>query len=55
MLKLRASLKHDHSKVMRMFVPTTGFILLFVTFCGFCFCICKKEPEVTNKKMKLIF
>jgi hypothetical protein len=57
MLKLRSTLKHDHSKVMRMFVPSIGFILLIVAFSGYCFCICKKEQvmEVTNKKMKLNF
>jgi len=56
-LQLRASLKHDHSKVMRMFVPTTGFLLLIVAFSGYCFCICKKKQvmEVTNKKIKLNF
>ena len=59
LLKLRASLKHDRSKVMRMFLPVAVFVLLIVAFVGFFFCLCNREKavEVTNKKTKttLIF
>ena len=59
LLKLRASLKHDRSKVMRLFVPVAVFVLFSVAFVGFFFCLCNREQavEVTNKKNKktLIF
>ena len=57
LLKLRASLKHDHSKVMRMVVPSVVFTLLIVAFSVFCFCLCKEKQvvEMTTKEVGLVY
>ena len=56
-LKLRASSKHTHSKVMRVSVPSMVFFLLMVSFTVFCFCICRDKHvvEPVNKEIKLKF
>ena len=56
-LKLRASSKHTHSQVVRVYVPSMVFVLLMVSFSVFCFCICRDKHvvETVNKEINLKF
>jgi len=43
--KIQSEQKHVRSSTMRLFAPSFTFILLTLTFTGFCICLCKESKE----------